>query len=156
MNDPKTALTRWHIRSTAQQEALAEEIVRRAFERRYPWMSLGAQEREALRGHAPPSLVRDVMSRARKALTALEREKSHRPRAGRWLSMSEAAAAMNVSLSWIKESLRTGVGRRRLGYPWYDGRRWHIPAAACDPRSRATFLSHLPDGEPPENTALLE
>ena len=147
---------RWHIRTDDERQSLAKEVVARALSRRHPRMSLAAQQREALRARVTPSLVQDVLSRARDLLDEQMRDADPLRRSGRWLSTAEAALILGVSASWIRQTLETTLGRRSLGYPWFDGRRWHIPAAACDPMTRSTYLSELPPVEPPENVAHLD
>lgn len=121
---------------------------------RYPLKSLAAMEREARKAGANEEALISVLSTAADVL-ARENTAATEPPTAQWLSPTEAASALGVSLRWVREHLTDEKSRRLLGFPWYDGRRWHIPAAACNHRSRASYLDSLPATEPPENTAHL-
>ena len=141
---------------TNRFNALVERIADRVMAARYPWKSLAAVEREALKAEerAGAGEVRAVVERVAEIVDLAEATPKD-SQAGAWLSPSQAAESLGVPVSWVLEKLETEEGRRVLGQPWYDGRRWHIPAAACDPHQRGSYLSTLPPSEPSENTALL-
>lgn len=134
--------------------ALVERIAHRVLAARYPWKSLAAVEREALKAGEDAEGIRLVVERVSELVDLAETETaSEEP--GTWLSPTQAAGSLGVPLTWVLEQLTTEEGRQVLGQPWYDGRRWHIPAAACNPHERAAYMSALPESEPGENTALL-
>lgn len=137
-------------------ERIVTEIIRRARGTQYPEKSLAAVRREAKNADVSSELLRLILDDARTRLKA----NNHRPSSvpvqpAGWLTPAEAASQLSVPLQWVLERLETTEARRLLGYPWFDGRRWHIPAAACDSNTRSLFLSKLPDEEPRENVSLL-
>lgn len=133
---------------------LAEAVAHRARAARYPLKSIAAVERESIVAGANEDLTRLIIDVARDLLD-VEPAIEQRPPPGTWLTPPEAASALGVPLKWVIDQLNEPAGRRILGYPWCDGRRWHVPAAACDSNTRSSYLSSLPDAEPPENVALL-
>ena len=145
-----------HAVDDEERDRLVREVARRARAARYPAKSIAATKREALRAGADEMLVRAVVQGAVDRLTAAEpMAAAEAPDPGGWYTTREAARALEVPLGWIDERLRSPEGRRLLGYPWYDGRRWHIPAPACDAKTRSEWLAGLPDSEPVENVILL-
>ena len=144
---------RWAVTTPPQKRALSERIADHCMTRTYPWVSLSSFEREALRVGVPASIVSEVLEDAK---TVIAEKVAESVESSDWLGLTEAASTLGVSISWARDCLESREGRRLLGYPWYDGRRWHIPAPACRPGTRADFLAALPESEPPENIALLD
>lgn len=65
-----------------------------------------------------------------------------------WLSVQEAATILRLHPSTLAERLRQRDGRRRLGWPQWDGHRWLIAPQAIDPNTSAVFLAKMPEAEP--------
>jgi hypothetical protein len=65
-----------------------------------------------------------------------------------WLSPEDYARAVGLHLRTVYERLAMWEGRRRLGWPVWDGHRWLIAPAVADPARCAAFLSALPAREP--------
>lgn len=134
-----------------QRRALASQLAEHALTKPHPWISLSALERQALRASVAPSLVSDVLERARDQVRSSLAETAA---SNEWLGIAEAASLLGTSPRWVRERLASPDGGRLLGYPWHDGRRWYIPRPACRPASRAQYLAALPDSEPAEHVAL--
>ncbi len=101
-------------------------------------------------------LVSAIIDRAVEILSDETPEGPAAPPHSAWLTVTQAARALGVSVAWIREHLGRPEGRRVLGYPAFLAGRWRIPAAACSPEHRATYLASLPDSEPPENVRELQ
>lgn len=67
---------------------------------------------------------------------------------GEWLTAREAAELLQVRRRVLVERLHNWEERKRYGWPWWDGHRWHFCSLALKPMSRAIHLSSLPDDEP--------
>jgi len=134
---------------------VARQVAERARGAQQPLKSVASQKREALRLGADPALVETVVGLAREALTLPPVLPPPDQSSGAWLTPIQAAKSLGVSMDWVLQRLKTPEGRRLLGYPWYDGRRWHISSLACEPETRTAFLTELPEYEPPENVSLL-
>ena len=118
-------------------------------------MSLAATHREAIRSGISKKVVDEVIAQAQDIVDAELAGRSSRERASTWITPSRAAGLLGTTVAWVQEKLETPEGRRLLGFPWYDGRRWRIPLPACHPDSRAAFLAALPADEPLANLVLL-
>jgi hypothetical protein len=101
-------------------------------------------------------LVSAIIDRAVEILSDETPEGPAAPPHGVWLTVTQAARALGVSVAWIRGHLGAPEGRRVLGYPALLAGRWRIPAAACSAEQRATYLAALPDSEPPENVQELQ
>ena len=131
------------------------EIASRALKATHPRMSLAATHREAIRSGISKKVVDEVIAQAQDIVDAELAGRSSRERASTWITPSRAAGLLGTTVAWVQEKLETPEGRRLLGFPWYDGRRWRIPLPACHPDSRAAFLAALPADEPLANLVLL-
>lgn len=145
---------RWHVRVRTEKEALAKHLVEIALEARYPRKSLSALLREGKAAGVREALVNDVGDLAEGALAEALREDTL-AKGVDWLTPSQAARRLGRPLNWVRSALESEEGRRALGFPWFDRKRWWIPAPACDPSTRSGFLASLPDQEPEGNLALL-
>jgi len=154
-NDLTMVPDRWRVRTLSEKRALAEELVGIALEARYPRKSLASLLREASHHGVREPLVEEVGPVAREILEVKLRSAEAGSHGARWLTPSQAAVALGQTLRWVQDALDSPAGRRALGYPWFAGRRWKIPQEACDPATRASYLSALPDSEPEANLALL-
>ena len=145
---------RWLARNGSEKEALATRLVEVALEARYPRKSLSALLREGKTAGVREALVEEVGTLAKAALDDALRGDSV-AKGVDWLTPSQAAHRLGQTLHWVRSALDSEEGRRALGYPWFDGKRWRIPAPACDPAARSGYLAGLPDQEPAGNLALL-
>jgi hypothetical protein len=67
---------------------------------------------------------------------------------GRWLTMHETAAALNLHPNTLAERLRQRQYRRLYGWPIWDGHQWCFASAAVDPATAIAHLATLPTEEP--------
>ena len=118
--------------------------------KRYPSKACGA----VLRNHGG-----DLAPRVRSQLKELVEEELEARRdlstlsvvnvpARAWLSVQEAASLLRLHESTLLERMRQRDGRRRMGWPLWDGHRWLIAPQAIDPDTSAVFLAKLPETEP--------
>jgi hypothetical protein len=94
--------------------------------------------------YLPPSLAIPRRRNSRLRTATLEQV----GRAEAWLSPEDYARAVGLHLRTVYERLAMWEGRRRLGWPVWDGHRWLIAPAVADPARCAAFLSALPAREP--------
>lgn len=118
--------------------------------KRYPRKAIGALVRNhggefapRLRSRITEMAAEEVAVRAQKCVP----ESASAPTAS-WLSVKDAAALLGIHATTLESRLRTRDGRRRLGWPQWDGSRWRIAPQAIDPATSAVFLSGLPTAEP--------
>lgn len=72
-----------------------------------------------------------------------------------WFTVEATADALGESVARIRTWLRSVDGRRRLGWPWWDGHQWRIPEPAVNPMTRPAYMATLPDEEPPAHARTL-
>lgn len=68
--------------------------------------------------------------------------------AGRWLTLHEAAAVLELHPNTLAERLRAQRYRRLYGWPIWDGHQWRFAAVAIDSATAAACLATLPTDEP--------
>lgn len=120
--------------------ALAANMAHRAHRAAYPRKSMAAtlrQRRLKLTMDERHALM-VIAQRQLKALTA----------PADWLSVSAVARELGRPVHELEGMLRTEAGRRELGWPWYIGGVWRIPAVAIRADTRAVYMATLPEGEP--------
>lgn len=130
-----------------QVDKLAQAIARKAITKRYPLKSMVAQLR---RLHLEPGTSLKVKLRAIRILNEQKGAVSGQHDVSRapWLSLVDAAEVLAISASLLQSRLKLARYRRLYGWPWHDGHRWHIPAQALAPDTRASFLAAQPSDEP--------
>lgn len=138
--------------------ACAVEVARAAASRNSPRKAIALVKRHATDRGASPDIVRQVLEMADAELTRIGEQSSvpvADPPRGVWLTVEATANALNESVARVKERLRTADGRRRLGWPWWDGRAWRIPEPAINPLTRPSYMAVIPVDEPPPHAATL-
>lgn len=137
---------------------VAREIARAASLRDCPGKSLEQALRSAKKAECPAHLVALLRLQAAEELDIVRSigVLQHAPTPdGDWLSVEQTAGKLRKSTRTIRDWLETEDGRRRLGWPWFDGREWQIPEPAINPDSRAEYMNRLPADEPRAHRASL-
>lgn len=70
------------------------------------------------------------------------------PSMGRWLTLHECAAVLELHPNTLAARLRQLQYRRLYGWPLWDGHQWRFAAAAVDPATAVAHLATLPSVEP--------
>ena len=129
-----------------------------AAQARYPEKSLSAFRRHRTCDGVEPRHLDEIIRLARDELTSIGQgsvqTEATAPNA-EWYSVERTAHALRDSPTTIAGRLRSVAGRRSLGWPWWDGSRWKIPAPAIDPATRAAYMASIPLEEPPAHVAAL-
>jgi hypothetical protein len=137
---------------------VAREIARAASLRDCPGKSIEQACRSAVKEKCPLPVVAILRSQASEELDIIRTngafEYAPTP-VGEWLSVEQTAAMLRKMPRTIREWLETVEGRRRLGWPWFDGREWQIPEPAINPDSRAEYMGRQPAEEPGAHRASL-
>lgn len=137
---------------------VAREVARAASLRDCPGKSIAQACRSAVRAECPLPVVATLRAQAAEELDIIRTSGSvaHATMpAGNWLSVEQTAAMLQKMPRTIREWLETEEGRRRLGWPWFDGREWQIPEPAINPDSRAEYMARQPAEEPSAHRASL-
>ena len=137
---------------------MAREIARAASLRDCPGKSIAQACRSAVKAECPLPVVATLRAQAAEELEILlaagALQLAPTP-AGDWLSVEQTAVMLRKMPRTIREWLETEEGRRRLGWPWFDGREWQIPEPAINPDSRAEYMARQPAEEPSAHRASL-
>jgi hypothetical protein len=138
-------------RSECALERVASELATLIADKAQPDMSLGALLR--WNASALDTGTRSILRE--QALSIVKREQAEQgstmaepARFGEWLTVTEAAVRLRIREATLLERLRTWEGRRRLGWPQWDGHRWRISSVAVDPADAASHLASLCVREP--------
>lgn len=145
--------------SDAATEASAvQTLVDRIVDRSRPEMALAALMRWNAPETMPPARREALRERVREALAARRREGVDVPEGaargqgpgGSWLTVDDVVRdyLTHLRAATLLERLRTWEGRRRLGYPQWDGYRWLISSLAVDPATATEYLAAQPAREP--------
>lgn len=140
------------VRTVARAVALA------ASRADYPGKSIAQTIRSVKRAGHPATLAQLLGVLAREELRVFERGGGTSPAAlpsSPWLSVDQTGEMLNKGSRTIRDWLADVEGRRKLGWPWYDGAAWHIPEPAINPLTRANYLASQPAEEPAAHVASL-
>lgn len=130
---------------------MAREVARAASLRDCPGKSIAQAIRSAEKAKCPAHLVALLRIQAAEELEVARTRGAvpHAPTpSDNWLTLEQTAVALGRQTRTIREWLETEDGRRRLGWPWFDGRDWKIPEPAINPNARAEYMSRQPADEP--------
>lgn len=104
-----------------------------------------------------PQVQRLLLDLVSERLTVYRPAAPSEPQApvGRWLSLHESAAALDLHPNTLAERLRQPHYRRLYGWPVWDGHQWRFASVAVDPATAIAHLATLPTDEPPAVESML-
>lgn len=157
--DLKRILADLSVDPDAVNDAVAvQTLVDRIADRSHPDMALAALMRWNVPKAMSAARREALQERVREALAARRREDMHAAETrgrtpepgGSWLTVDDVVRdyLTHLRAETLLERLRTWEGRRRLGYPQWDGYRWLISSLAVDPATSAAYLAAQPAHEP--------
>jgi len=135
--------------TTAEEARIITSFVHEALKQRKPLMSLAALFRHStVDDDVKIRLKRCAAEELRARLADVPSVNRTSVRQEGWLGVKEASQWLARDERTVADQLHTVDGRRRLGWPWWDGHAWRIAPAAVDPNRRAAFMESLPASEP--------